>query len=211
MQLPFLKPKEKQQNFFLSLLIKPDRVGAILFEEINSKLFILSTNEIDTGEDTAKLSEEELLAAADKAISFVEGKLPEGAEVDKTIFSVPYYWVSEGKIRQEYLDKLKRICKDLGLVPIGYIVSIEAIVASLQQSEGAPVSGIFIEIIRNKILLYVVRAGKVIEEEQSEIEKSIIVTTEKLLQGIQSVDVLPSKIIQIMFTHGPGLSRLYRP
>src|SRR3990172_8018691 len=75
MQLPFLKPKEKQQNFFLSLLIKPDRVGAILFEEINSKLFILSTNEIDTGEDTAKLSEEELLAAADKAISFVEGKL----------------------------------------------------------------------------------------------------------------------------------------
>src|SRR3990172_2433769 len=96
MQLPFLKPKEKQQNFFLSLLIKPDRVGAILFEEINSKLFILSTNEIDTGEDTAKLSEEELLAAADKAISFVEGKLPEGAEVDKTIFSVPYYWVSGG-------------------------------------------------------------------------------------------------------------------
>ena len=218
MQLPFLKPKEKQQNFFLSLLIKPDRVGAILFEEINSKLFILSTNEIDTGEDTAKLSEEELLAAADKAISFVEGKLPEGAEVDKTIFSVPYYWVSGasgpeglrpggGKIRQEYLDKLKRICKDLGLVPIGYIVSIEAIVASLQQSEGAPVSGIFIEITRDKILLYVVRAGKIIEEKQSEIEKSIIGTTEKLLQGIQSIDVLPSKIILLDYKDASGVQQ----
>ena len=62
MQLPFLKTKDKQKNFFLSLLIKPDRVGAILFEEINSKLFILSTNEIDTGEDTIRLSGEELLS-----------------------------------------------------------------------------------------------------------------------------------------------------
>src|SRR3989344_4818909 len=207
MQLPFLKTKDKQKNFFLSLLIKPDRVGAILFEEINSKLFILSTNEIETGEDTIRLSEKELLAAADKVISFVEGKLPEGAEVDKTIFSVPYYWVSGGKIRQEYLDKLKRICKDLGLVPIGYIVSIEAIVASLQQSEGAPVSGIFIEITRDKILLYVVRAGKIIEEKQSEIEKSIIGTTEKLLQGIQSIDVLPSKIILLDYKDASGVQQ----
>src|SRR3990172_2916307 len=144
MQLPFIKTIDKQKNFFLSLLIKPDKVGAILFEEINSKLFILSTNEIDAGEDTSKLASEELLSAADKVISFVEGKLPEGSEVEKTIFSVPYYWVEEGKIRQEYLDKLKKVCKNLGLIPVGYIVSIEAIIASLQKSEGAPVSGIFI-------------------------------------------------------------------
>ncbi|OGH16447.1 MAG: hypothetical protein A3C30_04625 [Candidatus Levybacteria bacterium RIFCSPHIGHO2_02_FULL_40_18] len=218
MQLPFIKTIDKQKNFFLSLLIKPDKVGAILFEEINSKLFILSTNEIDAGEDTSKLSEEELLSAADKVISFVEGKLPEGAEVEKTIFSVPYYWVSEasgpeglrpggGKILQEYLDKLKKICKDLGLVPIGYIVSIEAIVAFLQKTEGAPVSGIFIEVTQNKVLLYVVRAGKVIEEKQSDIEESIIKTSEKLLQEVQSVDVLPSKIILLDYKDGSSVQQ----
>lgn len=48
MQFPFLKSKEPQKNFFISLLIKPFKIGAILFEEINSKLFILSTHELET-------------------------------------------------------------------------------------------------------------------------------------------------------------------
>ncbi len=197
----FLKKRESQKNFFLSLLIKPDKIGAILFEEINSKLFILSTNEVDV-DDTSVLSGEELLSISDKAISFVESKLPEGSDVEKTIFSVPYYWVEgglpagrQGKIRQEYLEKLKKVCKDLGLVPVGYIVSIEATVAFLQKSEGAPVSGIFIELTKNKLLLYIVRAGKIIEEKQADIEGNIIKTCEKLLQEVESVDVLPSKIV----------------
>jgi hypothetical protein len=194
MQFPFFKTQEKKKNFFLSLLIKPDKVGAILFEEINSKLFILSTNEISVS-DTSGLSADDLLNASDKVISTVEAKLPEGAEVEKTIFSVPSYWVSEGKIKQEHLEKLKKVCNDLGLIPIGYIVSIEAIVASLQKSEGAPVSGIFIEVTSDKILSYVVRGGKIIEDQQAEIQGSIIKTAEKLLASFKSVDVLPSKII----------------
>lgn len=202
MQLPFLKSKEKPKNFFLSLLIKPDKVGAILFEEINSKLFILATNEIDVGRDTSDLTGEELLSAADKVISFVEGKLPEGTEVEKTIFSAPYYWVSDGKIRQEYLEKLKNVCRDLGLVPVGYIVSIEAIVAFLQKKEGAPISGIFIEVTSDKMLLYVVRASKIIEEKQSQIQENIVQSAEKLLQEVESVDVLPSKIILLDYKDG---------
>lgn len=194
MQFPFIKTSEKQKNFFLSFLIKPDKVGAILFEEINSKLFILATKEIET-DDTDSLTSEELLSAADKVISSVEEKLPEGSEVEKTIFSVPYYWVKNGKILDSHLEKLKKVCKDLDLIPIGYIVSIEAIVAFLQKTEGAPVSGIFIEVTSTKLLMYLVRANKIIEEKQSELEEGVIKSSEKLLQEIQSVDVLPSKII----------------
>ena len=82
---------------------------------------------------------------SDKAISFVEGSLPEKSSVEKTIFSVPYDWVEEGKIKKEHLVKLKKVCEDLGLVPIGYLMTIEAIVHFLQKSEGAPVSAVFIE------------------------------------------------------------------
>ena len=90
MQLPFIKKQETEKNFFLALLIKPYRIGAILFEEINSKLFILSTREIEVDGETDTLSSENILTGADQAISFIEASLPEGASVDKTIFSVPY-------------------------------------------------------------------------------------------------------------------------
>ena len=182
MQFPFLKSKEPQKNFFISLLIKPFKIGAILFEEINSKLFILSTHELETEKETADLSSEDLLLISDKAISFVEGSLPEKSSVEKTIFSVPYDWVEEGKIKKEHLVKLKKVCEDLGLVPIGYLMTIEAIVHFLQKSEGAPVSAVFIETGQNKIFVYLVRAGKILEVVAGIVEENVLKTVEKLLK-----------------------------
>lgn len=195
MQFPFFKTGEPPKVYFLSLLIKPFKIGAILFEEINSKLVILSTHEVDSDKDANELSAEELLTLSDQAVSFVEGSLPKGANVEKTIFSVPYFWVEEGKIKKEYLVRLKKICQDLGLVPIGYIMSIEAVVHFLQRSEGVPVSAIFVEVAQSKVFVYLVRAGKVIEVKEGSIEGDVLKTVENLLKEIESVDVLPSKII----------------
>lgn len=207
MQLPFLKSHEPQKNFFLSLLIKPFKVGAILFEEINSKLFILSTNEISTGGQTSELSDEELLLSADKVISFVEGSLPEGSTVEKTIFSVPYDWVDVGKIKKDYLVKLKKVCEGLGLVPMGYLMSIEAVVHFLEQSEGAPVSAIFVEVSENKVFVYLVRAGKILEVQDGLIEKNVLQSSVSLLKKIESVDVLPSKIILLDYKGVEGIQQ----
>src|SRR3990167_7096755 len=205
MQFPFLKSKEPQKNFFISLLIKPFKIGAILFEEINSKLFILSTHELETEKETADLSSEDLLLISDKAISFVEGSLPEKSSVEKTIFSVPYDWVEEGKIKKEHLVKLKKVCEDLGLVPIGYLMTIEAIVHFLQKSEGAPVSAVFIETGQNKIFVYLVRAGKILEVVAGIVEENVLKTVEKLLKKIESVDILPSKIILLDYKGVEGV------
>ncbi len=195
MQLPFLKGKEQEKIFFLSLLIKPYKVGAILFEEINSKLFILSTNEVETDRSTSEISAEELLNFSDKAISSVEEGLPQGASLEKTIFSVPYAWIEEGKIKGKHLSKLKKICEDLGLVPIGYLASIEAIIHFLQKTEGAPISAIFIEHAASSVIIYLVRAGKILEVHSSDEQKNILETIETLLKRIEKVEVLPSKII----------------
>lgn len=206
MQLPFLSKTSPQKNFFLSLLVKPDRVGAILFEEINSKLFILATHEVDAHKDTSTLTPEELLAASDRVVSAIEASLPAGASVEKTIFSVPHSWVEEasgpegprpggGKIKKEYLDKLKKVCGDLGLAPVGYLVSIEAVVHFLQDKEGAPVSAIFVEIAAKHVFVYLVRAGKIIEVKSGDSTEGIVETVDALFKKIASVDVLPSKII----------------
>lgn len=202
MQLPFIKKNEPQKNFFVSLIIAPYRVGAILFEEINSKLFILSSREEEVGKNANDLSAEELLTAADHVISFVETSLPEGGNLDKTIFSVPHDWIIDGKIAQEHLVKLKRICQDLGLTPVGYLISVEAIISYLTNQEGAPVSAIFVEIANKQIIVYLVRAGKILEVHSGEVEENVLATTESLLKKIVKVDVLPSKILLLDYKDG---------
>ncbi len=195
MQLPFIKKNESEKSFFLSLLIKPYKVATILFEEVENKLFILATNETSIESDIDQISSDELLAAADKTISTVETSLPEGASVEKTIFSLPYDWVEENKIKSTYLDRLKNMCKALDLTPIGYLTSIEAIVHFMDKNEGAPVSAIFIEITKGRVFAYLVKAGRIIEAHSETISATTLEASELLLKRFQSVDVIPAKII----------------
>lgn len=198
MQVPFLSKNEPSKNFFLSLLIKPFKVGAILFEEVNDKLVILANHEVVMLEDTSEISSEELLKASDEVISFVEKSLPEGASVEKTIFSLPYDWIINAKIRSEYLDRLKTICSSLELTPIGYLTLIEAIIHSLETKEGAPVSAIFIEVADSHIYSYLVRAGKILETGKEEAAENIIESCEKLFKKIES-ESLPAKIVLLNY------------
>lgn len=193
--IPFLNKKEEIKEYFLALLVKPFSVGAILFEEVDSKLLILSTNEVKQSKEVDSISAEDLVVASDKVISFVESSLPQNSKLEKTIFSVPHSWVVEGKIQQEYLSKFKKTCVELGLVPMGFIVSIEAIVNFLKQKEGAPVSAIFIEVASSTIFVYLVRSGKIIEVKKGKIENNLVSSAENLLKEIEKVDVLPPKII----------------
>lgn len=195
MNIPFLNKKEEVKEYFLALLIKPFSVGAILFEEIGSKLLILSTNEIKQDREVDSISAEELVMSSDKVISFIEGSLPQNSKLEKTIFSVPYSWVEDGKIHKDYLTKFKKTCAELGLVPMGFIVSIEAIVNFLKQKEGAPVSSIFVEVANSTIFIYLVRSGKVIEVKKGKVGDSLVVSTENLLKEIEKLDVLPPKIV----------------
>jgi hypothetical protein len=78
---------------------------------------------------------------------------------------------------------------------MGFIVSIEAIVAFLQKKEGAPISGIFVELSEKFLTVFIVRSGNVIDIKHGAIDESVEQTVEKLLGQVTSLDVLPSKII----------------
>lgn len=195
MNLPFLNKNQPERSFFLSLLIKPYKVAAILFEEVGDKLLILSTNETPIEADIDQVSSEELLHASDKTISACEVALPEGESVEKTIFSVPYDWIEESKIKSTYLDRLKNVCTALDLIPIGYLTSIEAIVHFIDKSEGAPVSAVFFEITKNRVFAYLVKAGKIIHASSETVSESILASSEELLKKFSNIDVLPAKII----------------
>lgn len=190
--IPFLS-KKQSQSYFLGLLYQFDKVTALLFKEENKSLSVVGTHEIKI--DLENTETEDLIVSSDQAISRIEMSLPEAETVEKTIFSVPHFWVEEGRIRPERLAELKKISTELALAPMGFIVSIEAIVAYLQKKDGAPLSAIFIEVSERQVSVYVVRSGNIIEVKQAPIADSIEKLVEKLLASVSSLQVLPSKII----------------
>lgn len=193
--LSALKKKKEEGNFFLALLLKPYSVGAILFEQTASSLAILSTKEEKLEKPLEEEDEEGLLDRTDAAISFTESGLPPGGSVDKTIIALPLSWQEEGKIKKDYQPILKKICHDLQLVPIGFIVTIEAIAHALQEKEGAPVSAIFVEVSRDRVFVYLTRSGKILVTKTATVEKGDIVSSVETLLSEAEFDVLPPRII----------------
>ncbi len=193
MKLPFSK-KEKLA-YYLGLLLRDEKAYAVVFEEENGKVNIIGQEEAYFTDSIETASFEELLEVLDKAISTAERSLPEGIETQKTIFGVKDDWVVDSKIKKEYLAKLKKVCDELGLSPIGFLVITEAIAHLLQKEEGAPVSAILIDIGRKNITVSLLRAGKVVESKAAPISESIAKTTDILLHHFTSYDVLPSRII----------------
>lgn len=189
----FLNTKKEEKEYFLSLIINTRAIGAILFEKLDNSLHVISTK--DEPIKDAAFDDEEILAASDKVVSFVETSLPEGASLNKTIFAVPYDWVESGRIKREYLAKLKKTCEGLDLTPIGFIISIEAIISFIKNKEGAPVSSLFVEAGGGKAYVYIVKNDEIVEARKGEVEESVPRSVERILKRIENVEVLPSKIV----------------
>ncbi len=195
MKLPLPFGKKEQKEYFLALLLRDEKVSAVIFEEFQKKITIVAEHEEYFKDSIEDATLDEWLDTLDKAISTVENKLPENAELKKTIFGVTEQWVEETKIKKEYLSKLKKISDDLELSPIGFLVIHEAITHLLKQEEGAPPSGILTEVGRRSVGVSLVRAGKVVETRQSRIEDSASKTVDKLLNHFTGYEVLPARII----------------
>lgn len=201
MKLPFFSKHKEEKDFFLSLIISSGKITSILFEKVNGKLLILGTHSEEFTQPLEALPEARLVELSDSVISRVEEYLPDAAFLDKTIFAVPSTWVMEGKITKDYLAKLKTLCDSLKLTPVGFIVSIEAIVAYLHKKEGAPVTAIFIEASTNHVTCAIVKTGIILGTFESVIEHDVAKTIDSLLLAQSVVQVLPAKIILLNYEH----------
>src|SRR3989344_6863275 len=114
MNLPFFGKKEKKE-YFLAILIRDEKVTAVIFEELSGKVRVVGKNESYLPTIFEEASIEEWLEAFDKAISGAEETIPENVETQKTIFGVKETWVEESKIKKEYLLRLKKVSDTLGL------------------------------------------------------------------------------------------------
>ncbi|MBP9716550.1 MAG: baseplate J/gp47 family protein [Candidatus Levybacteria bacterium] len=192
-KLPFLEKKNKSE-FFLSLVLRDEKASAVVFQEIDGKINVVGEHVVNFKTSVEEASEDELLDAIDKAVSTAEKNLPPDVESHKTIFGVKQDWITDGKIKPEYLTKLKKVSDELEFKPMGFLVIPEAIAHLLQKEEGAPVTAILAEIGHRNVTLSLIRAGKIIESKTSEIGESLVGTVETLLKHF-SVESLPPRII----------------
>ncbi|MDP3244437.1 MAG: hypothetical protein Q8M83_02120, partial [bacterium] len=138
---------------------------------------------------------EEFLDTLDKVITSAETALPENVETKKTIFGLKENWVEDGKIKKEYLEKLKKASDELSLEPIGFLVSSESIINLVTKDEGAPVTAILCDIGKKYITISWVKGGKILETRSSEIHQSASYTVDTLLKHFQNPGNLPARII----------------
>ncbi|MEX2007486.1 MAG: baseplate J/gp47 family protein [Candidatus Levyibacteriota bacterium] len=192
--LPFLDKKETL-SYFLVLVLRNNKASAVIFEETGGTVRVVNQASENFTDSIENVSEEEFLNVLDKAISKAESLLPENIETQKTIFGVKENWAEDSRIKKEYLAKLKKASDELDLVPIGFLITTEAIAHFLAKEEGAPISAILAEIDRNYVSASLIRAGKVVETKTAKLEGKASDTVDTLLKHFENVEVLPSRVI----------------
>lgn len=193
--LPFFT-KEQTKEYFLALLFQDEQIQAVVFEETNQTLRILNSATQTLVSPLETIPFEKLLNALDKAISNAESLLPNGIQTHKTIFGLKQTWVDNAQIKKDYLMTFKKACEELDLQPIGFLIFPEAIAHLLQLEEGAPVSGILLEIGATTVNATLLRAGKIIVSRHGPLsENNIPKSVDNLLAYFVDVEILPSRII----------------
>lgn len=208
--IPFLNAKADDSAYYLALVLTDEKASAVILHENLGKIKIINSREEILPSSVEMLSLEDLITVVDKAISRAEEVLPPNIETHKTVFGVKENWVDPEtkKIKKEYLSKLKKVCDNLDLTPIGFMVTSEALANLLQQEEGAPLSAILAEIGQESVTLTLLRGGKPIETIQGPFTESAPHTVDTLLRHFTTA-VLPARIIVFSIKANERLSHQF--
>lgn len=172
---------------FLAVKISSSLVLATTWSTGEGKI---TTGLIGRGEITEN-GFEALLKAADGAVSQALG-IKSSA---KTIFGLTPDWIADEKISDEKLGILKKLCQELDLQPLGYVLLSEALENYFKNTEGAPLTGILIGIDGRQGWVSVYRAGKNLGTVPLPEGENVPEQIEQALKRFHQVDVLPARMI----------------
>lgn len=188
----FLSTKEdKSVEYYWALVIEPEWVQSGIWEIVENKASVIAVSP-----PAAWASEEELTNACDTVLSTAVSSFPEDAkEPSKTVFGVSSTWVSDGQIKTKYLDTLKKICAELSLTPVGFVVLPEVMAHLVKSEEGSPLSGVVMGVGSQNIELSVFRLGNLIGTANIARSVSIIDDVAEGLTRFSDGDNFPSRFL----------------
>jgi hypothetical protein len=188
----FLSTKEdKSIEYYWALVIEPEWVQAGIWEIVENKAKIIAVSP-----SAAWASEEELTSACDTVLSAAVSSFPEDAkEPSKTVFGVSSTWVSEGQIKGEYLKTLKKVCADLSLTPVGFVVLPEVMAHLIKSEEGSPLSGVVLGVGSQNIELSIFKLGNLIGTANIARSVSVVDDVAEGLTRFADGDNFPSRFL----------------
>lgn len=177
-------------DHFISIALEENSIQAAIWNIKDNAANVISVSNPVTYED-----DETLVSAGDECLSSCIQNLPEDIEEpSKTVFGVPSFWVKDGQIEREFLDKIRTLCNKLSLKPTGFVVLPEAI-AHLKKSETeTPVTGIFIGVYGQSIDVSLFRLGNLVGTVN--VARSVNITDD-VVEGLArfNTDTLPSQLL----------------
>jgi len=179
--------QEEEKEYFFALLLEEGKAKSALWTVEGEVVKVLRR-----GEDQFWQTEEEVLAAADACLPPIyEGE----KEPSKIIFGIPSYWTDGGGVNSSKIELLKKICHELDLTAIGFVVIPEAVVYHLKTIEGIPPTAILVGLGKKKITVSVVKLGKILGNEVVERSGNL---GEDVVEGVSRFlpqEVIPPRII----------------
>jgi len=179
--------QEEEKEYFFALLLEEEKVKSALWIAEGETVRVLRK-----GEDQFWEAEEEILSAVDACLPPIyEGE----KEPSKIIFGIPSYWVEEEGVNTSKIELLKRICRELDLTAIGFVVVSEAVVYHLKTIEGIPPTAILVGLEKKKITVTLVKLGKILGNEVVERSGNL---GEDVVEGVSRFlpqEVIPPRIV----------------
>ena len=189
------------KDFLINKDSHPELFWALVIEEglVQSGIWYIgdaTAEVVSIGAGIPWESEEELIEATDAALSSAIQKLPENyPEPQKTVFGVSTSWVKEGEISPENLGKIKKLCAELSLTPVGFVVLPEAIAHLYKSEEGAPLNAIVLKSGDDNLELSVFKLGSLVGTTEVSRSVSLVDDVVEGLSRFDGVAPLPTRFI----------------
>src|SRR3989344_2694411 len=182
---------EGEYEYFWALIIEPGWVQAGIWRIAKEKAQVMFS-----GIPTAWEVENDLINAIDTSLSAAIQAYPEDlTEPSKTVFGVVSSWVTNGEIKEEHLGKIKKICEELSLKPVGFVVLPEAIAHYIKSEEGSPLNAIVIGVYKETIEVSVFKLGNQLGNTSVARSVSLIDDVAEGLTRFAPSEGAPSRII----------------
>lgn len=188
--LPGQESKETRE-YYWSLAIEPGWVQAGIWRIENGEAQILFSGHPSPWEE-----EEDLVTATDASLSAAIQNFPEDAkEPSKTVFGVVSSWVSGGQIKEEYLAVIKKVCAELSLKPVGFVVISEGISHFYRTEEGTPLNAVILGVYKDNLELSVFNLGNLAGN--TTVARSVTLADDVVegLTRFAANDTIPSRFI----------------
>lgn len=187
----FLTSRDSPPELYWSLVLEKGWAQAGVWYIGEEKAEVVSV-----GPGAVWTTDEELTDAADTALSSAVQDLPENyKEPNKTVFGVPNSWVKNGEISEEHLAKIKKLCTDLSLTPVGFVILPEAIAYYYKSEEGSPLNAIILGLSTGSLEISVFKLGNLIGTTEVSRSVSIVEDVVEGLSRFEGAAPLPSRFI----------------